>query len=539
MPFDAAHAIGNVTLALIAGPAMVRMLVRFRERFEWGGGERRGAPRPAASLGLRGGGVAALLLALPLAAAPPGRAGAGRAADWLDSVQNADGGFGASPGDGSSAGDDRLGDARPGGRRPQPARRLPRRPHPGRLPARAASASSSSTGDLARTILALEGAGRRPALLRRPRPGRRAGQAPPRQRLLRRLAGRRPPSRRSPCAPPARPAASTSRSPGCASVQNDDGGWGDVPGSPSTADGTGAVMQAIARGSKAADRGLSYLRKAPAPRRRLPARRLRRGQLPVDRLGGPGDARRRRRPRLVPPRRQQRPRLPRRPPGERRPLPLLGLQRPDPGLGDRRGPGRRRRRVLPGPAAAARATASRHPRADELPSLRRSPLGARLPGASTLGHRLARHAGAAAGSVPLAERLAAPRRPHAPRRQPPASPARGRERGGVRTRPNRRRRRREPLDSERQAPAARRPGSRSASASPPAASPSAPPGWLAPSLRLVAAARSRLASYARSRWTSRPRSAPAAPTRPSAPSRCRARRSRSCSSWRAGRRTTT
>jgi energy-coupling factor transport system substrate-specific component len=35
IPFDAAHAIGNVTLALIAGPAMVRMLSRFRERFEW------------------------------------------------------------------------------------------------------------------------------------------------------------------------------------------------------------------------------------------------------------------------------------------------------------------------------------------------------------------------------------------------------------------------------------------------------------------------------------------------------------------------
>ena len=35
IPFDAAHAIGNITLALIAGPAMVRMLVRFKERFEW------------------------------------------------------------------------------------------------------------------------------------------------------------------------------------------------------------------------------------------------------------------------------------------------------------------------------------------------------------------------------------------------------------------------------------------------------------------------------------------------------------------------
>jgi hypothetical protein len=44
------------------------------------------------------------------------------------------------------------------------------------------------------------------------------------------------------------------------SVQNEDGGWGDVPGSPSTADGTGAVLQVLSAGSKAADRGLAYLR---------------------------------------------------------------------------------------------------------------------------------------------------------------------------------------------------------------------------------------------------------------------------------------
>ena len=48
-------------------------------------------------------------------------------------------------------------------------------------------------------------------------------------------------------------------------VQNDDGGWGDVPGSPSTADGTGAVMQALPPESKAAFRGLSYLRQAQVP----------------------------------------------------------------------------------------------------------------------------------------------------------------------------------------------------------------------------------------------------------------------------------
>jgi hypothetical protein len=43
-------------------------------------------------------------------------------------------------------------------------------------------------------------------------------------------------------------------------VQNDDGGWGDTPGSPSTTDGTGAVMQALSPDSKASGRGLFYLR---------------------------------------------------------------------------------------------------------------------------------------------------------------------------------------------------------------------------------------------------------------------------------------
>src|SRR6185312_10035151 len=35
IPFDAAHAGANIVFALVAGPAMLRMLVRFRERFEW------------------------------------------------------------------------------------------------------------------------------------------------------------------------------------------------------------------------------------------------------------------------------------------------------------------------------------------------------------------------------------------------------------------------------------------------------------------------------------------------------------------------
>src|SRR5882757_4776534 len=65
IPFDVAHALGNIALALVAGPAMVRMLIRFRERFEWGRGEAKPeAPAPGGGLspGLRAGGVAALLL---------------------------------------------------------------------------------------------------------------------------------------------------------------------------------------------------------------------------------------------------------------------------------------------------------------------------------------------------------------------------------------------------------------------------------------------------------------------------------------------
>jgi hypothetical protein len=49
-----------------------------------------------------------------------------------------------------------------------------------------------------------------------------------------------------------------------AKVQNADGGWGDEPGLPSTADGTAAVMEAMPDTSVARD-GLNYLRKAQRP----------------------------------------------------------------------------------------------------------------------------------------------------------------------------------------------------------------------------------------------------------------------------------
>jgi energy-coupling factor transport system substrate-specific component len=264
--FEIAHLVGNIVLALVAGPAMVRMLVRFRERFEWRRRETSepGAPAPAPPrAALRGGGAAFLLasaLALGALAPAPARASdVGRAAQWLVSVQNADGGFGASPGDDSGAevtcwamlGLEAV------GRNPLDVARK------GQTPVdflRAEVDSQTSPGDLARTILALEGAGVDP---------RHFGGSNLVVRLLnlRRANG-------SYLGWPGTTAfaAIALRAAGISGglmetyawlrgVQNPDGGWGDTPGSPSTADGTGAVMQALARGSKAVNRGVEYLRK--------------------------------------------------------------------------------------------------------------------------------------------------------------------------------------------------------------------------------------------------------------------------------------
>jgi energy-coupling factor transport system substrate-specific component len=271
IPFDLAHAAGNVALALIAGPALVRMLSRFRERFEWGRGERPAPTAPAGgaglSPGLRGGGIAALLLvALALGALAPARAGASnvsRGADWLASAQNADGGFGSAPADDSGPAMTAwamLGLAA-AGRNPLDVSRA------GRTPVdflRGAVDQLKSPGDLARTILALESAGVDPRDF--------AGA----NLVSRLLAKRRQdgsyedwPNSTAFAAIALRTAgASGSLKPSLSwlnEVQNDDGGWGDVPGSPSTADGTGAVMQALSSGSKAVQRGLSYLRQAQRP----------------------------------------------------------------------------------------------------------------------------------------------------------------------------------------------------------------------------------------------------------------------------------
>ena len=184
IPFDAAHAIGNVAFALVAGPAMVRMLVRFRERFEW----RAGARAAAAS----GGGAAAGRCSpsrprrLPSGRARPTPAGGGLAGVGAEQRRR----LRRSPGDELEHRDHRLGDARPRGGRAQPARRR-------------AAAATRPVDFLRRNVDELEqhrrprphdprprGRRRRPALLRRPRPGlARCSSAARDERLLRGLAG--------------------------------------------------------------------------------------------------------------------------------------------------------------------------------------------------------------------------------------------------------------------------------------------------------------------------------------------------------------
>jgi energy-coupling factor transport system substrate-specific component len=249
IPFNIAHAAGNVVFALLAGPAMVRMLVRFRQRFEW--------RTPAVAT--------AVLVALLLPAVVPGSAraaSAGRAADWLESMQNSDGGFGSSPGDPSGAaitGWTMLG-LEAAGRNPLDVSRGNNTPVDF---LRSHIDEMSSSGDLARTIVALEGAGVDPRSF--------AGHD-----LIDELQRRRAengsfegwPGTTSYSVIALRTAGATGGLEKTLSwlgnVQNGDGGWGDEPGQPSNADVTASVMQAMPA-TAAAERGLSYLRKHQHP----------------------------------------------------------------------------------------------------------------------------------------------------------------------------------------------------------------------------------------------------------------------------------
>ena len=125
-------------------------------------------------------------------------------------------------------------------------------------------------------------------------------------------------------------------------AQDENGGWGFQPQAPSDPDSTGAALQALAAasaGRKAIGEGAAVPEQGPGRGRWLRARDQRRRQLPVDRLGGAGTARRRVRWAGA----HSRPRLPEIAAGGRRPLPLLGFLEPDARLGHGPGPDGRQR----------------------------------------------------------------------------------------------------------------------------------------------------------------------------------------------------
>jgi energy-coupling factor transport system substrate-specific component len=247
VPFNLAHAAGNFAIAFAAGPALVRMISRFRERLEF-------TWHPAGALPVA---LAALAVAMGAAATPDAHADAGSARAWLERAQNADGGFAASPGQPSSAamttwavlGLEAAGvnplDVKRGGVSPIDFLR---------------DARITSATDLERTILALEAAGINSrsfegrdlvAQLRSKRSGDGSWEGQVNITAFGILALR---------------AASQGDVAKSADwlreAQNSNGGWGFAPGRGSDADSTGAAMQALAvagGSSSALSNGVRYL----------------------------------------------------------------------------------------------------------------------------------------------------------------------------------------------------------------------------------------------------------------------------------------
>ncbi len=272
IPFDAAHAIGNITLALIAGPALIRMLLRFQERFEWRRAS--GSPRspepasgPSGGLGSALGGVrgstALVLVALAICvgAWPSGASAGGvnTSISWLKTAQNSDGGFGSSVASSSSiavTGWVMLG-MESAGFNPRDVS-VPG----GRTAVQYLSsniANLTSTGDLARSILAINASGLNPGdfggrNLNEDLRGRMKSNGSfggwPNMTAFGIMALR-----------------SSGQTQGfdqsftwLRKVQNDDGGWGVVAGAASDADTTGTVLQVVG-GEKLVRYAVAYLNK--------------------------------------------------------------------------------------------------------------------------------------------------------------------------------------------------------------------------------------------------------------------------------------
>jgi uncharacterized membrane protein len=269
VPFNVAHAAGNIAFALVAGPALVRMLLRFRTRaeFRWRDPPPRAATRLRRPAGAAAGSLVVVLVAAgALLGGQSITARAGSAADeavrWLERAQNDDGGYGTAASGSSSpamtgwtmlgleaAGRNPL-DVRAGGRSPVDYLRK-------------TAERIRATTDIERTILALRGAGVGVADF--------AGRD-----LVAELRSRSSPDGSfqnqvnitafgilalraggESGAPLDRAAAWLRR------AQNPDGGWGFQPDAPSDPDSTGAALQALAAagGGGGIGGGVGYLRR--------------------------------------------------------------------------------------------------------------------------------------------------------------------------------------------------------------------------------------------------------------------------------------
>jgi energy-coupling factor transport system substrate-specific component len=291
LPYNIAHAVGNVAFCLLIGPVFVRSLRRYRRRFEVTWAE------PAVRRGVAGGAVAAAVAALavatalslspgatdaaaadgatrPYAAAKPAAAGSptARAAAYLRRAQNRDGGFGPAPKQASSplmtgwatlglatAGLNPRDQARKGGKSAVDY-------------ARAKSARSSDVGELQRTILVLRAARLSPrrfggrdlaAKLRRQQAADGSWKRNVAWTAFGLLALRA-------AGDPAGGAQVAKAAGFLEGAPAPGGGWGIAPGAAvADVDDTGAVLQALAaagRGAGVAARGgVAYLRGAQAP----------------------------------------------------------------------------------------------------------------------------------------------------------------------------------------------------------------------------------------------------------------------------------
>jgi energy-coupling factor transport system substrate-specific component len=283
LPYNIAHAVGNVVFCLLIGPVFVRSLRRYRRRFEvtWAA--------PAVRRGAAGGAVAAAVAGIAVATAlsvpapsadaaqsdPAATAAASapaRAVVYLRRAQNRDGGFAGGPGQSSSTlmtGWSALGLAS-AGLNPRDVKKSKR----GRSAIdylRANSKRLGDVGELQRTILVLRAAGVSPrrfagsnllAKLRRSQSANgswKSNTAWTAFGLLALRAAREPVGSAR-----VRKAADFLEG-----AQAPGGGWGFAPGSPADVDDTGAVLQALVaagrRGSAAARAGVDYLRGGQGP----------------------------------------------------------------------------------------------------------------------------------------------------------------------------------------------------------------------------------------------------------------------------------